>query len=60
LIWSTTVTGSSLGSTGNHTVYWNEKDLKGGNLANGLYIVAVTVKSQGKATTSTAKLLVLR
>jgi rhamnogalacturonan endolyase len=60
LIWSTTVTGASIGSTGNHAVYWNEKSLAGSNLANGLYIVAATVKSQGQTTTTTTKLLVLR
>jgi hypothetical protein len=60
LIWSETVPGSTFGSSGNHDVYWNEKDLAGGNLANGLYIVAVSVKSQGQTTTTTAKLLVLR
>ena len=60
LIWSETVPGSTFGTSGNHDVYWNEKDLAGGNLANGLYIVAVTVKSQGQTTTTTTKLLVLR
>jgi hypothetical protein len=60
LIWSETVPGSTFGTSGNHDVFWNEKDLAGGNLANGLYIVAVTVKSQGQTTTTTAKLLVLR
>jgi len=41
-------------------VYWNEKSLAGSNLANGLYIVVATVKSQGQTTTATSKLLVLR
>src|SRR5208282_5611195 len=43
MIWSTTVSGASIGSTGNHNVYWNEKSLAGSNLANGIYIVAVVV-----------------
>ena len=60
LIWSTTVTGESFGSTGNHTIYWDERNLAGNYLANGVYIVAVTVKSQGKTTTSTSKLLILK
>jgi hypothetical protein len=60
LIWSTTVTGQSFGSTGNHTVYWNEKDLAGGNLANGIYIVACTVKSHGQSSTTLTKLLILK
>ena len=60
LIWSTTVTGASFGSSGNHTIYWNEKNLAGNHLANGVYIVAVTVKSQGQTTTSTSKLLILK
>jgi hypothetical protein len=60
LVWSTTVSGTSIGSTGNHSVYWNEKSLAGSNLANGLYIVVATVKSQGQTTTATSKLLVLR
>jgi hypothetical protein len=60
LLWSTTVTGASIGSSGNHTVYWNERDLRGAGLANGLYIVACTVKSQGVTTTTTSKLLILK
>jgi hypothetical protein len=60
LIWSTTVTGESFGSIGNHTIYWDERNLAGNYLANGVYIVAVTVKSHGKTTTSTSKLLILK
>jgi len=60
LIWSTNLTGASLGSTGNHTVYWDEKNYVGNYLANGLYIVTCTVKSQGQTTTTTTKLLVLK
>ena len=60
LIWSTTVSGASIGSTGNHAVYWNEKDLSGANLANGLYIVAATVKSNGQTSTAFSKLMILK
>ena len=60
LIWSTSLTGASLGSTGNHTVYWDEKNFVGNYLANGLYIVTCTVKSQGQTTTTTTKLLILK
>jgi hypothetical protein len=60
LIWSTTVSGESFGSTGNHTVYWNERNVAGNYLANGLYIVTCTVKSQGQTTNSTTKLLILK
>jgi hypothetical protein len=60
MIWSTTVSGAAFGSTGNHTVYWDEKNLAGNYLANGLYIVSCTVKSQGQSTTSLAKLLILK
>ncbi len=60
LIWSTTVSGASLGSTGNHTVYWNEKNYVGNYLANGLYIVTCTVKSQGQTSTALSKILILK
>ncbi len=60
LIWSTMVSGASIGSTGNHSVYWNEKNYVGNYLANGLYIVTCTVKSQGQTTTTTCKLLILK
>jgi hypothetical protein len=60
LIWSTTLTGASFGSTGNHDVYWDERNIVGNYLANGLYIVVTTVKSQGQTSTSTTKLLILK
>ncbi len=60
LVWSTAMPASSSGSSGNRAVYWNEKDLSGNNLANGLYVVAVVVKSQGKTNTATFKLLILK
>jgi len=60
LIWSTTLTGATIGSSGNHDVYWNEKDFAGGNLASGLYIVSCTVKSLGQTNTVLSKLLILK
>jgi len=60
LIWSTALPDSSFGSSGNHTVYWNEKDLSGANLANGLYIVAAVVKSQGQTSTAFSKVVILK
>ncbi len=60
LIWSTTVSGESFGSTGNHTIYWDERNIAGNYLANGLYIVAATVKSLNQTSTATAKVLILK
>jgi hypothetical protein len=60
LIWSTNLTGATIGSSGNHDVYWNEKDFAGGNLASGLYIVSCTVKSLGQTNTVLSKLLILK
>ncbi len=60
MIWSTTVSGASVGTAGNHAVYWNEKSLAGSYLANGLYIVVATVKSQGQTTTASSKILILK
>jgi len=60
LIWSTALPASSFGSSGNHTVYWNEKDLSGANLANGIYIVMVVVKSQNQTSTTFTKVMILR
>jgi rhamnogalacturonan endolyase len=60
LIWSTTLPASSFGSSGNHSVYWNEKDLSGANLANGIYVVAVVVKSQGQTSTAFSKVMILK
>jgi len=60
MIWSTTLSGTTFGSSGSHTLYWDEKSLSGANLANGLYIVMVTVKSQGQTSSSSVKVLILR
>jgi hypothetical protein len=60
LIWSTALSSSTFGSGGEHNVYWNEKDLSGANLANGIYFVVLTVKSQGQTSSTSAKVLILR
>jgi len=60
LIWSSTVSGASLGSSGNHVIYWDERDLVGAPLANGVYYVTVTVKSQGQTSIAGSKVLILR
>ena len=59
-IWTTTVSGASLGSSGNHVIYWDERDLAGAPLANGVYYVTVTVKSQGQISTAGTKVLILK
>ena len=59
LIWSQTLTGGGYGSTGQHDVYWNEKDLKGSGLANGVYLLKVTVQSNGQTSSTIAKILIL-
>ena len=60
LIWSTPLSGSTFGTNGEHNVFWNEKDLSGANLSNGIYFVVLTVKSQGQTSSSSAKVLILR
>jgi glucuronoarabinoxylan endo-1,4-beta-xylanase len=60
LIWSKTFEGASIGSSGSHLLYWNEKDLRGANLASGAYIAVVTVKSHGQTTSATTKILILK
>ncbi len=59
LIWSQTLTGGGYGSTGQHDVYWNEKDLRGSGLANGVYLLKVTVQSNGQTSSTIAKILIL-
>jgi hypothetical protein len=60
LIWTQTLTGGAYGTTGNHQLYWDERDLKGTGLANGLYILRVTVDSHGQKSSATAKILILQ
>lgn len=60
LIWSTTVPGSTFGTSGNHTLFWDERDYAGSYLANGVYWLVVTVNSKGQASTTKTKILVLK
>jgi hypothetical protein len=60
LIWSTTVSGASFGSSGSHSLYWNERNLENQSLASGLYIVTVTVKSHGVSSTATSKVMIVK
>jgi hypothetical protein len=59
LIWTQTVVGGAYGSTGKHDLYWNERDLKGSKLANGVYILRITVDSNGQKSSTIAKILIL-
>jgi hypothetical protein len=59
LIWSQTLTGGAYGTAGDHELYWNERDLKGMGLANGVYILKVTVESNGQTSSTLAKILIL-
>ena len=59
LIWTQTVTGGAYGTTGEHELYWNEKDLKGAGIANGIYILRVTIVSNGQTSSTLAKILIL-
>ncbi len=36
LIWTETLDGGAYGTTGDHEIFWNEKDIKGAGLANGV------------------------
>ena len=60
LIWTQTLTGGAYGMTGKHELYWDEKDLKGAGLANGLYLLRITVDSKGQKSSATAKILILQ
>ena len=60
LIWSTAIPPSVFGSSGNHVFYWSEKDLDGEGLANGVYTLQSTVKSNGRVNSSLSKILILR
>jgi hypothetical protein len=59
LIWTQTLTGGAYGTTGQHDVYWNEKDLRGSGLANGVYLLKVTVESNGQTSSTIGKILIL-
>jgi hypothetical protein len=59
LIWTQTLTGGAYGTTGEHELYWNEKDIRGAGLANGIYILRVTVESNGQTSSTLGKILIL-
>jgi hypothetical protein len=60
LIWSRTVPARVFGSSGGHVLYWNERDLTGARLANGLYFAEASVKSRGQTSSVITKVLILR
>ena len=59
LIWIQEIQGGAYGTTGEHELYWSEQDLKGAGLANGLYILQVTVESNGQNSSAFAKIMIL-
>jgi len=59
LIWSQTLTGGAYSTTGQHEVYWDEHDLRGTGLANGIYLLKVTVESNGQTSSTIGKILIL-
>ncbi len=60
LIWTQTLTGGGYGTTGNHDYYWNERDFQGAGLANGVYVLKVTVESKGQKSSAIGKILILK
>ena len=60
LIWTKALPAGAYGGVGSHQVYWNERDLSGSGLANGVYWLRVTVESDGQKTSTTSKILILR
>jgi hypothetical protein len=60
LFWTQTLTGGAYGTTGEHELYWDERDIHGAGLANGLYILRVSVDSNGQKSSTLGKILVLR
>ena len=58
LIWSQTLTGGAYATSGKHEFFWNEKDLKGAGLANGVYYLKVTVQSNGQTSSTITKILI--
>ncbi len=59
MIWTESFVGGAYGTSGQHDVYWNEKDLRGAGLANGVYFLKVTVQSNGSTSSAIAKILIL-
>ena len=60
LIWTQTLTGGAYGTTGEHELYWNEKDFKEAGLSNGIYLLRVTVVSNGETSSTLGKILILK
>jgi hypothetical protein len=60
LIWSETLPASVFGSSGEHVHFWDERDLSGAHLSNGLYTVVATVSSQGSSTRVFSRVLILK
>jgi len=60
LIWAQTLTGGAYGTTGEHELYWGERDIRGAGIANGLYVLRVTVVSNGQTSSTLARILILQ
>ena len=60
LVWTQTVAGASFASSGNHSLYWNERNLENQALASGLYVITVTVKSHGSTSTVSSKVAIVK
>jgi hypothetical protein len=59
LIWTQTLTGGAYGTTGEHQIYWNERDFSGTGLANGIYLLRITIESYGQTSSTLGKILIL-
>jgi len=59
LIWTQTLTGGAYGTTGEHQIYWNERDFSGTGLANGIYLLRITIESNGQTSSTLGKILIL-
>jgi hypothetical protein len=59
LVWTETLNGGVYGTSGDHQLYWNERDLRGTGLANGIYILRVTIESNGQTSSTIGKILIL-
>ena len=59
LIWTETLTGGAYGTTGEHELYWNERSAKDSKLANGVYMLRISVESNGHKSSTLAKILIL-
>ena len=59
-VWTQAWVGGAYGTTGLHEFYWTGRDSNGGQLANGLFYLRVTVESHGHTSSATGKILILR